>query len=66
MNNKVKEHRQKLGLSQQKLADIVGISITTLRNIESGRSENTTIEIAIKFKRVFNILDIEELFTIEK
>lgn len=66
MANKVKEYRQKMGFSQQKLANIVGISITTLRNIENERNENTTIEIAIKLKRAFNIQDIEELFTIEK
>lgn len=66
MKNKIKEYRKKNNYSQQKLATIIDISLSQLRNIETGRTETPNIETAIKIKRALNVQDIEELFNIDE
>lgn len=44
----VKKYRLKLNLSQEQLADELGISLRTVRNIESGRTASNTTVKAIK------------------
>lgn len=65
MRNNIKQYRKKMNYSQEKLANLIGISLTQLRNIETGRTETPNIETAIKIKRALNVVDIEELFIIE-
>ena len=42
MENQIKELRQSRGISQQKCADDLGISIRTLQRYEKGETENLT------------------------
>lgn len=58
-------YRKKNNLSQEKLARIVDISLSQMRNIEKGRAQ-CTIENAIKIKRALKVDDIEKLFSIDE
>ena len=46
LQNNLKEVRTELGLSQQKLADIVGVSRNTISSIETGQF-NPTAKLAL-------------------
>lgn len=50
----VKEHRGQLGISQQRLAELSGLSIATIQVIESGRG-NPTLEILEKISKVLSL-----------
>ena len=52
---KVKRLREKLGLSQEKLARLADASNNTIINIEAGKQDNPTID---TLKRVAKALDI--------
>lgn len=60
IENKVTELRNDLGLSQQGLGDLVGVSRQTINSLEKGRY-NPSIELAFKLSKVFN-KKIEEIF----
>lgn len=58
--NRIKEERQKLGLSQGELAEIVGVSRNTISSIETGQFHPTaklalvlTIALNKKFEELF-------------
>lgn len=55
MKNKIKEMREKLGISQEELAEKSGVSRTTISELETEKKEvttNTTLEkIAIALER---------------
>ena len=57
---KVKQLREKLGLSQEKLARLADVSNNTIINIEAGKQDNPTID---TLKKVAKALDVpvEEL-----
>lgn len=61
MKNSVKERREQAGLSQQSLADAVGVSRQTVISIEKGRYD-PSLPLAFGLARVFGC-PIEELFT---
>lgn len=42
MKNKLKEYREKLGLSQEELAEKSGVSRTTISDLENNKKEVTT------------------------
>ena len=46
LKNNLKEQRTKLGLSQQKLADLIGVSRNTISSIETGQF-NPTAKLAL-------------------
>jgi len=52
---KVKQLREKLGLSQEKLARLADVSNNTIINIEAGNQDNPTID---TLKKVAKALDI--------
>jgi len=52
---KVKQLREKLGLSQEKLARLADVSNNTIINIEAGKQDNPTID---TLKKVAKALDI--------
>ena len=62
--NKVREYRQKLGLSQQELSRITGIPRTTISSIESG-SVIPSVDYAIRLAKVLGC-SVEDLFTEEE
>lgn len=62
--NRLKEKRQKAGLSQEKLAGLVEVSRQTIISIETGRYV-PSLELALRLARSFNCR-VEELFGIEE
>lgn len=61
MDNTVREHREAVGLSQQNLADDLGVSRQTIISIEKGRFD-PSLPLAFALARRFNCT-IEDLFT---
>lgn len=59
-SNKVKKLREKLGLSQERLARLADVSTNTIINIESGKQKNPTVETISKIAKALN-MPIEEL-----
>lgn len=60
MKNRLEEFRNKMGWTQQELADQVEVSRQTIISLENGRY-NPSILLAFKLARFFN-LKIEEIF----
>lgn len=59
-STKVKKLREKLGLSQEKLARLADVSNNTIINIESGKQTNPTIETVKKIANALGV-SIEDL-----
>lgn len=57
---KVKQLREKLGLSQEKLARLADVSNNTIINIEAGKQDNPTIETLKKVAKALDV-SVEEL-----
>lgn len=57
---KLKEARQKAGLTQEELADKSGLSITMIQSIEGGR-RNGSVGTAVKLASALNI-SMDSLF----
>ena len=64
MINKVKEIRIASSMTQQDLADHLGVSRQTIFSIETGKYVPSTI-LALKIAALFNI-KVEQVFTLEK
>lgn len=58
---KLKEFRKKKKLSQQEIADILGISLIQYQFIELGR-RNPSFELMEKMKNIFPKISIDEIF----
>ena len=56
----IRQHRRKLGLSQDKLSKIAGVAYNTIVKIESGENPNPTIDTLTKIAKALNI-DINQL-----
>jgi transcriptional regulator with XRE-family HTH domain len=59
-SSKIKRIREKLGLSQEKLARLADVSNNTIINIEAGKQGNPTIETLKRIARALNT-PIEDL-----
>ena len=59
MKNKVKEYRQKMGLTQQQLAGLVHVSARTIISIEKEQF-NPSLLLAYRMAEVFGV-SVEEL-----
>lgn len=55
MKNRLKELREAHGLSQEKLAEMSGISRTTLSKIENNEEVNVNTRTIAKLAEVFNV-----------
>ena len=64
MNNRIKEYRARLGLTQDELANKVGVRRETIVFLEKGKY-NPSLKLAHDIARVFK-LRIEELFLFEE
>ena len=51
----VKRLREKMGLSQEKLARLADVSNNTIINIEAGKQNNPTIETLKKIAKAFEV-----------
>jgi len=59
-SNKIKSLRERLGLSQEKLARLADVSNNTIVNIEAGKQQNPTIETIKKIAKALNV-SVEKL-----
>lgn len=57
---KIKEYREKAGLKQSELADLVGARRETIIHLENGRY-NPSLKLAMDIAKVFHV-SVEELF----
>ncbi|HOA79242.1 MAG: helix-turn-helix transcriptional regulator [Bacilli bacterium] len=64
MKNRLEELRRKKGISQERLAEAMGVSRQTINSLENGRY-NPSIKLAFKLARYFD-LSIEEIFIYEE
>jgi putative transcriptional regulator len=64
MLNKVKEARVAKEMTQQELADLLGVSRQTIFSIETGKYVPSTI-LALKIAKTFN-KTVEKLFELER
>lgn len=63
MNNRIRVERAELRMTQQRLADAVGVSRQTINAIESGKFVPSTV-LALKIARIFS-KPVEEIFILE-
>lgn len=64
MNNRMKQLRQEKGVSQERMAEMVGVSRQTIISIERGRY-NPSLPLAIQIARCFETI-VEEVFLLDK
>jgi len=62
--NQIKEHRLRLGLTQEELAEKAGVSRQSINSIERGRY-TPSLPLALRFARVFNC-PTDELFKLQE
>lgn len=63
MQSRVRELRSEQGVSQQKLAEAVGVSRQTINSLEKGRYD-PSLRLAVLLARYFHTT-VEELFHVE-
>ena len=63
MKNNMKVERARLDMSQQDLADALGVSRQTVNAIEKGKFNPSTV-LALKISAVFN-LSVNDIFELE-
>jgi len=63
METRIKELREKHGLTQEGLADKVGVTRQTILFLEKGKY-NPSLRLAYKIARVFGVM-IEDVFSFE-
>lgn len=61
LTTKIKEYREKQGLKQSELADLVGVRRETIVNLERGRY-NPSLKLAMEIAKVFHVT-VEEIFS---
>ena len=64
VTNLIKEYRQELGMSQEALAETVGVSRQSINSIERGRYV-PSLSLALRFSQFFGC-STDELFQIEE
>lgn len=60
LKTKIKEYRERLGLKQSELAELVHARRETIVHLENGRY-NPSLKLAMDIAKVFNVT-VEELF----
>lgn len=64
MENRIKEYRKKIGLTQEELANEVDVTRQTVISLENGKYI-ASLQLAFKLARFFKV-SIEELFIYEE
>ena len=62
LTTKIREYREKQGLTQSELADLVGVRRETIVNLERGRY-NPSLKLAMDIAKVFHVT-VERYFPI--
>lgn len=60
LKTKIKEYREKAGLTQNELAELVKVRRETIVHLENGRY-NPSLKLAMDIAKVFHV-NVEELF----
>jgi DNA-binding XRE family transcriptional regulator len=60
LNTRIKEYREKISISQNELAKLVGVRRETIVHLENGKY-NPSLKLAMDIARVFNTT-VENLF----
>jgi putative transcriptional regulator len=61
MNTKITFYRNKIGITQEELADLVGVTRQTIISLEQGKY-NPSLELAHKITKVLKRKYIEDVF----
>ena len=64
MGFKIKEKRLELGLSQEQLAEMSGVSRTIISGLESGKTTVTTTETLLRLSKAMNCRVKDIFFTV--
>ena len=64
LNNRLKEHRARLGINQRQLGSMVGASRQTISLIERG-DYSPSVTLALKIAKVCNV-KVEDIFEYEE
>ena len=64
LETKIREYRAKLGISQEELAERVGVRRETIVHLENGRY-NPSLRLAVEIAEVFGVT-VEEIFRFRK
>ena len=64
MRNSLKVERAKMDLTQETLAELIGVSRQTINSIEKGKYIPSTL-LALKLSKIFNV-PVNELFQLEE
>ena len=64
LQNRLKEHRARLGVNQQGLGTLVGVSRQTISQIERG-DYSPSVTLALKLARICQV-QVEDLFSYEE
>ena len=62
--NRLKEHRARLGVNQQQMGQLAGVSRQTISQIERG-DYSPSVMLALKLARICGVT-VEEIFTYEE
>lgn len=62
MNNKIKELRKKIGMTQQDFANELNVTRQTIIAVENNKY-NPTLELAMKIAQLLN-MHVDEIFTL--
>ena len=65
METKIRQFRQKLGMTQQELADSVGVTRQTVNALENARY-NPSLLLAYKITKILGKTHIEDVFLIDE
>ena len=60
LSENIKKIRKKKGLSQDKLAKLADVTLTTLVKLESGANENPTVKTLVKIAKALSV-SLDEL-----
>jgi putative transcriptional regulator len=63
MKTRIREYREKLGLSQERLGELCGVTRQTIIALEQGRY-NPSLSLATKITKALKKRYIEEIFSI--
>ncbi|HJC51711.1 MAG TPA: helix-turn-helix transcriptional regulator [Candidatus Anaerostipes avistercoris] len=62
--NRLKEYRAKIGVNQQQMGKLAGVSRQTISQIERG-DYSPSVTLALKIAKVFNV-NVEDIFWYEE
>jgi transcriptional regulator with XRE-family HTH domain len=59
IGEQLKFERKKLGLTQEKVAEVAGLSLDTVSRVENGRNKNPTVYVIRQLSKALNYYKFE-------